>query len=702
MTYCSPRRADSYRQSRSRSGLRGVVLLLLLPAFAAAQPTAPERQSTADRPAFEQFVPPTAQIFIAISDFRELQTLLVTMRPERLVPLLAPIGAPSAPIDPKSILQTFLGPTCRLELEDLRTAQFAFAARSWSELADGILLLQLPDDETFDRWFPGGGGRAMRISPQARILRLENTTICTRANILAAGRSNESNALMRETIRLMAGRVSSALHTQSEYQRLLTYLPSRPLAIAYFNEPESSVGGPDAQTRAADVQPGDLRETLAGLYARDGRLELAMRSNRKSPQPRTPLQTSTLKKIERLPATTLTVWSAPISVMGLSDTPAEGAGTLARYLQTLRLLATANDDAPESFPSAGADLIMVWDEDARPGMTTPQIAIMLPCPDAREWDDRFRQAAQALLDRLAGFNPVAMEDAPSIQTAIYRDQPISYVDFSSFAAKSKFPAAKLLRNVQPSWAASGDWWYFALSRRHLERLIDSENTEEPGLGSQADFAAVLKADVRKNAIFLMRPASATAIFERWLADAQGGQRSLLNPGTWSGELVLRVIQPDRLGIGMHAQQEPGSVLVARVDPDTAADGLLEPGDRILGIDGRLLDLESPNMDLRTRWHSARTNQHRTMRVLRGGDLIDVTLEFETVPGGFPELPRNFSASSAEAARVGAQVSSLVFTELASDDQHFAALISVRLLPPSSDAPAEASAASAPDSADKSN
>lgn len=694
MTCCPSRRVTSYTPWMT------VVVMFISAALAAAvgaaQPSTPERVSSTARPAFEQFVPPSAQIFVAISDARQLQALLATTRPERLVTLVSGAGMPQSTVDSKSVLQTFLGPTCRLEAEDLRTAQFAFAARSWSQLADGILFLQMPDEEAFERWFPGGGSRATRISPQARILRLEHTTVCTRGNILAAGRSQDGDALMRETIRLMAGRVSSALHVQKEYQRLLPYLPGRPLAMAYFSEPTPALGE-SGQVRTDDVQPGDLKETLAGLYARDGRLELAVRSNRKSPKRQSALLASTIARLGQLPQTTLAVWAGPIELL---SGPEGMGGAPDRYLRTLRVLAASNGDDDDQFPDPGPDLIVAWDTDARQGMATPQIALLLPCGQAREWNDRFGRAAQGLLDRLYGFDPVGPEDAPAIELATYSDVAIATVDFSAFAAKSKFPAAKLLRNLQPSWAASGNWWMFALSRNHLERILDAEAGRLSRLSSVADFGRSLAADSRYNSILFLQPSSAAENVGAWLADAQAGRRSLLNPGTWSGDLVLRVIQPDRLGIGMHILQDPGSVLVARVYPQSAADGILEPGDRIIGIDGRLLDLDSPNMDLRTRWHAARTSQQRTMRVLRGDELLDIVLEFQAEPLVFPTLPPNVVAAAAEAVRAGSQVSSLVLTELETDDEHFAALLSVRLLP--SAPPVEASASTSADPADKPN
>jgi hypothetical protein len=316
--------------------------------------------------------------------------------------------------------------------------------------------------------------------------------------------------------------------------------------------------------------------------------------------------------------------------------------------------------------------------------------MLLRSPSPRKINDHFDQLIQRLLVRLNDLDPVAPEDAPNVSIASYSDTPISTLSFANYADKTHLPGGKLLAGLQPSWAVSGEWWLFALSRTHLQRLLDAEAGRVPTLAAVSEWSAALDPQPKRSTLVLARPAAAADLLDGWIAKARGGAVSLLNPRTLGGLLLVQVIQPDRLGIGMRADQEPGAVVVAKVYPDTAADGVLQPGDRIVGIDGRLLNLESPNLDLRTRWHRAPSTK-RTMRVLRDGALIDVPLEFESQPPPLPDLPSGLLDILSDATRIGREVSHASFVGHAVEAGQYAVFVSVRLAPT---APSDASTASA--------
>ena len=69
----------------------------------------------------------------------------------------------------------------------------------------------------------------------------------------------------------------------------------------------------------------------------------------------------------------------------------------------------------------------------------------------------------------------------------------------------------------------------------------------------------------------------------------------------------------------------GTVEVARVYADTPAAGRLQVGDRIIGIDGSLLDLSRPGADFRRRLDKSTADPGPTLRVQRGTTTLDVLL-----------------------------------------------------------------------------
>jgi hypothetical protein len=169
--------------------------------------------------------------------------------------------------------------------------------------------------------------------------------------------------------------------------------------------------------------------------------------------------------------------------------------------------------------------------------------------------------------------------------------------------------------------------------------------------------------------------------KEWLAAASKGAPSLLNPTHWTRP-ATRNRQPPRLGIGMASAQEPGVVVVARVYPETAADGRLQIDDRILGIDGKLLSLVHPNADLRQAWLTTDTRPGPIARVSRNGTIIEIQLP--------KERPNNVSVMSTlrkspadalrELASIAENIQFASLAVLAGDDDHFSARLSLRFIP----------------------
>jgi hypothetical protein len=129
---------------------------------------------------------------------------------------------------------------------------------------------------------------------------------------------------------------------------------------------------------------------------------------------------------------------------------------------------------------------------------------------------------------------------------------------------------------------------------------------------------------------------------------------------------------------MKTGQQPGVVAVARVYPHTAADGRLQPGDQIIGIDGRLLDLNSPNASLRSGWISSKAEPGPTFRVQRGDTLIDVVLPREKV--GTPRPAHQVAPADAirELASLARALEFASFASFAGEESNYSARISLRL------------------------
>jgi C-terminal processing protease CtpA/Prc len=78
-----------------------------------------------------------------------------------------------------------------------------------------------------------------------------------------------------------------------------------------------------------------------------------------------------------------------------------------------------------------------------------------------------------------------------------------------------------------------------------------------------------------------------------------------------------------LGIEVSGLEHFGMVEVSTVTTASPADGRLQPGDRIFGIDGRLLQMASPLDDLQQWWAETVPGSSHSLRVLRGNTVIEL-------------------------------------------------------------------------------
>jgi hypothetical protein len=120
-----------------------------------------------------------------------------------------------------------------------------------------------------------------------------------------------------------------------------------------------------------------------------------------------------------------------------------------------------------------------------------------------------------------------------------------------------------------------------------------------------------------------QPGMAAQVVNGWLADLDASRPSPLDQHWWSGAEASDT--PLHIGIGMDRKSEAGRVVVARVHRGLPADGRVQVGDRIIGVDDRLLSLSTPNDDLRTYVQGVGERKSLTLRVMRQDQMLDVVL-----------------------------------------------------------------------------
>jgi hypothetical protein len=657
-------------------------LLYATAAVAAQAPSAGKEKPTITPIA--RFVPAGAKLFVELRRPGEVEEALRDSQVGFLWSMAA--GQPANPEQSsqlRSALAEFLAPNPAINVDELMKTEMGLMAPSWSDLSSAVWFARLPKPEVLDRWFPKDRRQVTTGATADSLFRMTDGMIVgVRDGIVAMARRGNA-ALVREVFRLMVGGVAETLHDSPAYRELVGYLPGKTLAVVYWAR---EVGEPGTASIASSFLP-PIDHAVVGMSAGEGRIEFAIRAALWAPQARKTLAGHAIDRLLKLPATTLVACATTID---LNPTAQAAAGTSlldwwAKALSFMAALRSANGDAARPLPSFGPHLILAWDQDLTAAGSSPQLALLMETKNARQLEAQFEAFVGPLIVQDAQ-NGSADDGDTESEPAITRDthfgvsiaQASLYPDIEGLP----LPLSQLMDELPLSWAAHGEWFIIALSREHIERILDAQFGLVPALSNVRDVQTLRKRRASQTSIVLLQPDLASDVLQRWVA-AWPTPPKKLDPSLFSEPSLAEAVQRTRLGIGMQVEPEPGTVVVARVYPDTAADGHLLPDDRIIGVDGRLLDLETPNADLRRRWAEPSAANGHTFRVQREDTTIEVFLKYND----HGSIPEDLLTRSQPAIR--ALTSALRTIRFASvtvhptDGRHFSALVSLRLAPPPS-------------------
>ena len=666
--------------------VQGVFVLLSAAASVAAQAPTTEKEKPTKTP-IARFVPAAAKLFVELRRPGEVEVALRDSQVGLLWSMAA--GRPAnlkQPSELRAALTEFLAPNPAINVDELMKAEMGLMAPSWTDLYSAVWFVRLPKPDSINRWFPKDQRQETAGATADRLFRMNDGMIVgVRDGVVAMARSGNA-ALVREVFRLMVGAVAETLHDSPAYRELVGYLPSKTLAVAYWAR-DAGVHGTTSITSPL-LPPID--HAIMGMSAREGRIEFAVRAALSTPQSSQTLAGHAVDRLMRLPATTLV---GCVTTIDLNPTAQAAAvtGSLdwwAKALSFVTGLQAAEGDAAQPIPSVGPHLILTWDQDLNAAGSSPELALLLEAKNARQLAARFEAAVVSLIGQ---DTQNGSADDPESQSPITRGthfgisiaQASLYPDINGWGLGLPPPLSQRLDELPLSWAAHGEWFIVALSREHIVRILDAKFGLVPSLSNVRDIQVLRKRRASHTSIILLQPDLASDVLQRWVA--AGPTTTKLDPTLFTEPTMAEAIQRRRLGIGMQVETEPGTVVVARVYPDTAADGFLLPDDRIIGVDGRLLDLESPNADLRRCWAEPSAVHGHTFRVQREDTTIEVFLKHDD-PDAIPDdfLTRALPAIR-ELASVLRTIRFASVTVHPTDDRHFSALVTLRPAPAPSSA-----------------
>ncbi len=655
------------------------LISLIALAFVGHDACAESNTPSADVVSLARFVPVSTKVFVSVNNMREVDAAMKKAHAWRLLALASggdPADAPE--FDVRAVVGALLGGGSKVNTGALMRTQVALAARSWSKLDSAVWYLRLPDERTLDEWFPAAKRRDVRISPDARLIKMPNGAIaCVRDGIVAVGRRFEPDSLLRETVRLMASRRATALSEDKTYQNLSTYLPGRPLATVYLaaDSGDSSEAKSDGR-RAWDVFP-EMTHTVVGLFEREGRLDLAVRGKRAAPKNFPSLSARVLERVRKLPHTTMFSSAATVDVndfLQQMQTDTSSRDTLSRFVRVLMTLRARAVGKGTPLPPLGPSMIFAWDEDFRGETSTPQLALLIESSDAPALASEMGLVSQRLIGFMHALDPVDPPEVPTVSLDVHLGTAIAHASLKVYANRSRFPIAKFLTNVEFAWAAHDGWLILTLSRDHLERILEAAVGLAPTLATVRDAHSVWQLGGKQSAVALIQADAAAGTMEDWLVDAAKGSPSLLTQSLFPPNHARG---PASLGITFDESSPAGIATIGSVREGSPAKGKFLVGDQVVGLDGELLDFALPDQDLQRRWNLGRTTGVRVIRVRREGKVIDVELE-GTPPTLIASFARDIAGSLRELVGVGHAIPFAGLSVLETDEKHYAAMLSLRL------------------------
>ena len=657
--------------------LRAAILCTLLGAL----PASAAEQSGVPRSSLAHRVPAEAEVFIELGGLQRNAEQLRRAHLWTLVRVLCgeTVADTDNPVDWQALVQRYLGMTPEEALTDLFGYRVVVAAPSWSRLADAVIVIRLRNPKVLAPVVESSRLKSTRQQGNVWIHETKaGLKVATDGQYAAFARTAGDGSMFEGVVEILCGANTPVLARMPDFAALVGGLSRGYMGYLFIGTAGEQGGS------LAGVLP-DLRATVVGMYVRGERLDFEVSAKLSEPRDQPQRALVDVNRLERLPDTTLLAWATSCDWYEAYDSLLEGdvSADMRRYIELIRSVLDADAFRRDVVAWLAPRVILVWDR-LRGGPDTPQLAILLESWDAEgvalDLATTFAEFAERLRNK-----PASEEAWPLVYPADNLDTEILTVPLMEQSATSPdFGSSATPRfSMQPSFAAMDGWVIIAASPEHVVQLLKAHEGWIPSLGSISE----LQADQQRfgpDAVLMAvgQPAMASAVLTSWRNERESAGASLFGRLLARRQAKPTAASSDQrkvLGIGIRKDEAPGSVMVVRVDEDKPAGGLLQIGDRIIGVDGKLLSLDSPGADLRAKI-AQRTKASLSIRVRRDGQILDVV-----IPLPKPAAKRSESLlDPAEVLRqlqiLGRSLSYAVYSVAESPPDQFRAHVSLRLVP----------------------
>ncbi|MCK4659176.1 MAG: PDZ domain-containing protein [Phycisphaerae bacterium] len=612
--------------------LAGVVMLLALGRGVAA----PARPQPPAAGSLAAYAPSDCGLFIQIERPTRINPNLRDVNAWKLLGVLfgAEMADGESSTDWYDVLVANLAGKSASAMRELFSERAALMAPTWKRLADGVIVIQIPNRTVLRHLVGPGMVRTEKREGRLKVYEtMRGLRIATDGRTVLIAQRQASSDLFSRCLELLKHRGRDSLLKDPRFAAKVRELPRQrkiPQGFFYFaNEtgktPTSAEADGEPEADAAGFWPV-LESGVVGMYVQGNLVDFALRASLGHPQERTSPRVH-LQWLKQLPRSTLVAWATSLDVDAAFErflNPGPDAVT-AQYATFLAEAIDPERLKRDVVSKIGPRLMLAWGHDFVVEEGGSSLALLVQSTDADGVKDALDVVVSRLVDAINVLNPTD-ENPLRITTEEIFGTEVTVIELADYFAE-RAPgsvASYLASTMRLCYASLDDWVLVSWNVNHMRELVNAHNGYRPVLGAFTDVARLKALRRGPTVLGVGQLATAAAVLGEWLDRAERRPDSILN-------LYARgpVDDPSRqrrlLGLGLAPQTQPGRVEVAKVYQEGPCHNLVEVGDRIVAVNGRVLELTDANGDLRERARELPDGQSVTLRLERAGTLTDVSI-----------------------------------------------------------------------------
>jgi len=649
----------------------------------------------AERVSLARFVPSRVGFFVELNNLRQARR---TWQLDKLWNSVAGLaGAQTRGPGPLDLwrgqLERALGMSADEALDVLLGDQVAVAAPTYGALSAGVLIARVSNPGRIDELV--ARQRVVEDKPVARVRRYRtgNRVWLARIDdIVVVSTGFRGTALLEDVARLLAGVSGDPLADSEVYKSEVRALPPGFQGLVYFDErPSQSTSRPTTRPTVTIPPWPQLERGVIGLIARDGGLDAELRGAMAVPSPLREVESVSAETLTHLPADTLLAYATSLDY--LAEVRRIHAGEhpqLGLYLALFLALSGQSEPDNKVIESLGPQTVVVVGQ-SRPGETEkpsyirPMMSVMVQVKDPAPVAETVHQS---VIGFVAVLNVQSLGGNRRANLRVERikhgPDTLHHVDLRQFLPP--LTRCVYFHTLDPCWTVSDRWLIVSTHPEHVMQILDARRRPQLEEGARSPLrpaterAFVGGGGEQVSSVLVSQSALSAGVVQSWLDYFARNHPQMFEPNWWQAMLHRREGDRVTLGVGLSpVTDHPGKLDVTKVLPGWPADGKLRTGDRIVGVDGRLLAADDPRADFNL---AVRVRKHRDrvrLRIERDGRSRNVNIPLP------PDRPRPADFDPIRTLRnltaLAEQFSSGSYTVWRSEPHRFNARVTLTLAPP---------------------